>query len=136
MNTKFELAMTTLAMLCQKSDSDMRTSLATMEERQYIERGGTGKGTYWTLNHNLHSRLFSADSSSSRRRIDWEAAKTRILSIARERQRHSEKGLTNSEVRAITQYDRGQAKRLMKQLEDEGVLELQGTGRLSVWAAK
>jgi ATP-dependent DNA helicase RecG len=126
----------TLAELCQKTEAVLRDSLSVMEQRQYIERGGAGRGTYWRLSHGVRKLLLDASTDISRRRIDWEAAKTRILSVARERQQHGEKGLSNSEVRAITKYDRGQVKRLLNQLSNEGVMELIGQGRRAVWVAK
>ena len=126
----------TLATLCQKSEAALRDTLSEMEKRQYIERGGSGRGTYWRLSHGMHKRMVDGAETSPRRRIDWEAAKTRILSVACERKQHGEKGLSNAEVRAITGYDRGQVKRLLNQLADEGVIKVSGQGRLAVWIAK
>ncbi len=127
---------TTFAELCQKSEAALRDSLSSMEKRQYIERGGAGRGTYWRLSHGTHKLLLDTVATPPRRRIDWETAKTRILSIARERLQHGEKGLSNSEVRAITNYDRGQVKRLLNQLSNEGVMEVVGQGRQAVWVAR
>jgi len=64
------------------------------------------------------------------RRIDWEAAKTRVLSILKQRAKEGEPGLSNSEIRAITSLDRNQVRRMMRQLmaEDQRV-RLEGTGR-------
>ena len=55
----------------------------------------------------------------ARRRIDWEAAKTRVLSILMERARRNEPGLSNKEIRQITRFDRNQARRLMQELMQE-----------------
>ena len=53
------------------------------------------------------------------RSIDWEAAKTRVLSILMERARRNEPGLSNKEIRQITRFDRNQARRLMQELMQE-----------------
>lgn len=53
------------------------------------------------------------------RRIDWEAAKTRILSILMDRFNRGEPGLSNQDIRQITHFDRNQVFRLMKQLRLE-----------------
>jgi len=55
----------------------------------------------------------------ARRRIDWEAAKTRVLSILMERARRNEPGLSNKDIRQITRFDRNQARRLMQELMQE-----------------
>ncbi|WP_130646950.1 hypothetical protein [Methanofollis fontis] len=53
------------------------------------------------------------------RRIDWEAAKTRVLSVLRQRSMCGEGGLSNAEIRQIAHLDRYQAVRLMKELQHE-----------------
>jgi ATP-dependent DNA helicase RecG len=68
-------------------------------------------------------------------RIDWEAAKTRVLSILVERARRGEPGLSNEEIRKITHFDRNQARSLMAELmrENQG-LERQGERRWARYA--
>lgn len=63
-----------------------------MEKAGYIEHGGSGRGAYWTLHPKLHCRLAGTEYPERDRRIDWEAAKTRILSILMERAKHGEEG--------------------------------------------
>ena len=53
------------------------------------------------------------------RRIDWEAAKTRCLSVLRQRAERGEAGLSNAEIRQFTRLDRYQVVRLMKELQRE-----------------
>ena len=53
------------------------------------------------------------------RRISWEAAKNRVLSILMEGSKRSETGLSNQEIRKITHFDRFQAISLMKELMGE-----------------
>ena len=61
-------------------------------------------------------RLRETSTPERDRRIDWEAAKTRILSILRQRAERGEKGLSNEEIRRIAHLDRNQAGRLMGEL--------------------
>lgn len=90
-----------------------------MESAGYIEHGGKGRGTYWCIHPDLYNRLTEGDQGEARRRIDWEAAKTRVLSILMERARQDEQGLSNKEIRQITRFDRNQAWRLMRELMRE-----------------
>jgi ATP-dependent DNA helicase RecG len=99
----------------------------------YLERGGTGRGTYWTMAPALHRRLAGPGHPERDRRIDWEAAKTRVLSVLMERARRQEPGMTNAEVRAMTQFDRQQVNRLIHELEPEGV-QMSGHGAASRYA--
>lgn len=92
----------------------------------YLERGGTGRGTYWTLYHDLHRRLAAPGHPERDRRIDWEAAKPRVLSVLKQR---AEPELSNANVRQITHFDRQQVNRLIHELEREGQVEIEGYGR-------
>jgi ATP-dependent DNA helicase RecG len=87
----------------------------------YIERGGSGRGTWWRIAPHLHRQLAGPGHPERDQRIDWEAAKTRVLSILMERARRNEPGLTNAEVRSITHKNRQQVNRLIHELEAEGV---------------
>ncbi len=125
---------TTLASLCQKDDSFLR-DLVSMEKRQYIERGGHGKGTYWILHHALRRRLESGVIDEARQRTDWNAARLQILSMLTRRRAAEEPGLTNREIRAVTHFDRYQVRRLMQQLHSEGLAATEGKGRAARWVA-
>lgn len=115
-----ELETVQAATLCQRAESHMRNTLSRMErERGYIERGGTGRGAYWILNAKLAQRLRPGSKDEAQRRIDWEGAKTRILSILKQRAVRGDGGITNKEIRGITHYDRNQVIRLMKELGEE-----------------
>lgn len=115
-----ELDTATAGRICQRQEAEVREVLSEMErDFGYLERGGTGRGTYWTLRPDLHSRLSAPGHPERDRRIDWEAAKTRVLSILRQRAERGELGLTNSEVRQITHLDRNQVFRLMAELRGE-----------------
>jgi len=115
-----ELETTQAAHLCQRPESAMRTTLSRMErEFGFLERGGTGRGTYWTLSRQLVKNLRPTIAHDSTSRIDWESAKTRILSILKLRARNKETGLSNSDLRQITAYNRDQVNRLMRELRQQ-----------------
>jgi len=115
-----EMDTATAARLCQRPETEIREVLSEMEKGlEYLERGGTGRGTYWVLRPELHRRLSASGHPERDRRIDWEAAKTRVLSILKMRAERSEPGLTNREIRQITHLDRSQSYRLMRQLIQE-----------------
>jgi len=115
-----EIDTATAARITQQTEPDARETLSLMEtEFGYIERGGTGRGTYWTLRHDLHRKLSVPGHPERDRRIDWEAAKTRILSVLKQRAMRGEQGLSNAEIRKITHLDRKQVIRLMKELMEE-----------------
>ncbi|MEW6574015.1 MAG: RNA-binding domain-containing protein [Bacillota bacterium] len=125
-----ELDTGTAARICQRRETEVREILSEMEQDfGYLERGGTGRGTYWTLRSDLHRRLSVPGHPERDRRIDWEAAKTRVLSVLRQRNRRGETGLTNAEVRQITHFNRFQVNRLIHELQDEGVVLVKGYGR-------
>lgn len=114
-----ELDTQTAAKLCQRQDAELREILSELEQRDYIEHGGTGRGAYWSMRPELYRRLAADSQGETRRRIDWEAAKTRVFSILKERARRGEQGLSNQEIRQITRFDRNQVHRLMTELRQE-----------------
>lgn len=130
-----EIDTITAARTTQQTEADVRETLSKMEtEFGYLERGGSGRGTYWTLRHDLHRRLSAPGHPERDRRIDWEAAKTRVLSVLKNRAQKNEPGLANAEIRRITHFDRGQVKRLMAELAREKAVRVEGRGRMARWA--
>jgi ATP-dependent DNA helicase RecG len=129
-----ELDTARAAEVCQRQDYEVREILSQMErDLGYLERGGTGRGTYWILRHDLHRRLISPGQPDRDRRIDWEAAKTRVLSVLKVRAEHGEPGLSNAEIRGMTRMNRSQVKRLMSELREEGQAKVTGSGRTATW---
>ena len=115
-----EIDTATAARITQQNEPDAHDILSRMEtDLGYLERGGTGRGTYWTLRHDLHRRLSAPGHPERDRRIDWEAAKTRVLSVLRQRTERGEAGLSNKEIRAITRFDRNQVTRILRELRIE-----------------
>jgi len=129
-----ELETATAAALCQRPEAGIREVLSELERSfGYLERGGVGRGTYWTLRPELHGRLAGPGHPERDRRLDWEAAKTRVLSILMQRARRGEPGLTNAEIRQFTHLDRRQVKALMDELRKEGQAAVSGERRSAVW---
>lgn len=117
------------ARLTQQSELSARETLSRMEtEYGHLERGGSGRGTYWTLRSDLHLQLSVPGHPDRDRRIDWESAKTRVLSILKQRAARGEPGLTNADIRKISRMDRNQAARLMRELRQENA-EIPAPGR-------
>jgi len=86
----------------------------------------------------VYKKLAGPGHPDRDRRIDWEAAKTRILSILMDRAKHEEGGISNKEIRQITHYDRQQVTRLMDELRKERSeiqSKGQGAGAHYVWRA-
>jgi len=132
-----EIETTAAARLCQLSDARMRERLTAMERAGYVEHGGTGRGAYWTLRPEVHQRLAPDGSPERDRRIDWEAAKTRVLSVLMDRAKRGDVGLRNREIRQITRLDRNQVTRLLGELRAENtqvVTRGHGAGARYLWS--
>ena len=129
-----EIDTATAARTCQRPEAETREVLNDMEQiLGYLDRGGSGRGTYWTLRSNIHRQLSGPGHPERDRRIDWEAAKTRVLSILRQRAKRGEPGLSNAEIRQVTRFDRTRVKRLMNELRKEAPVVPAGKGRGAVW---
>jgi ATP-dependent DNA helicase RecG len=108
------------SVLIQRSDQEARETLTEMERHLgYLDRGGTGRGSYWSLRQALHARLALPGHPERDRRLDWEAAKTRILSLLKQRAERGEPGLSNQELRQITRLGRKDIVALMTELRAE-----------------
>jgi ATP-dependent DNA helicase RecG len=129
-----EIEPATAARICQRSEEEAREILSAHSQRHgYLDRGGTGRGTYYVLDHELYRQLAGPGDPDKFGRIEWEAAKVRILSVLKQRATRGQPGLTNAEVRNMTRYDRQQAKRLLSQLQAEKQIRLAGRGRYATW---
>ncbi len=109
----------TAAALCQRGEPQIRERLSRMESAGCIEHGGKGRGTYWCIYPDMHNCLTECDQGEARRRIDWETAKTRVLSILNERARRGEPGLSNKDIRQVTHFNLNLVHRLMTLLRQE-----------------
>jgi ATP-dependent DNA helicase RecG len=125
-----EIDTPTAARITQQGESETREVLTHMEtDLGYLERGGTGRGTYWILRHDLHRRLSAPGHPERDRRIDWEAAKTRVLSVLKRCAEKGMPGMKNADIRKITYFDRQQVNRLIHELEGDGHVRIEGHGR-------
>ncbi len=133
-----EIDTATAARICQRNEEESREILSNMEiDRGYLERGGVGKGTYWHLSRSVHTRLMVPGNFDVQGRIDWDAAKTRVLSVLMQRSSKREAGLSNADIRQITAFNRDQVIRLMKELRDENPrVHLSKRGRYSSYYYK
>jgi ATP-dependent DNA helicase RecG len=132
-----EIETAAAAALCQRKETQVRETLAEMEKSGFIEHGGTGRGSYWAIRPEVHRRLAEKGHHERNRRIDWEAAKTRVLSILMERDKRGEEGLSNQEIRKITCFDRNQVFRLMSELRGENpAIKPPGKGKSARYAYK
>lgn len=125
----------TLAEMAQRDEVSMLGSLDEMARVQgYVERGGAGRGTWWRLAAHLHRKLAGPGHPERDQRIEWEAAKARVLSVLMSRARQAESGLGNEDIRTITHLDRAQVKRLMRELrQDHPEIRSPGRGRGAVY---
>jgi ATP-dependent DNA helicase RecG len=115
-----EIDTKTAAQLIQRTENEARNILHTMEhERGYLEHGGSGRSYYWSLVPALHRDLDLTGHPYGDRRIEWDAAKTRILSVLQQKQGRTDKFLKNAEARQITHLNRFQVTRLMNELMEE-----------------
>jgi ATP-dependent DNA helicase RecG len=127
---KAEIDSASAAQICQRSQGEAREILSRMERNLgYLDRGGGGRGTYWTLRAALHQRIAAPGDLERDRRLDWEALKTRVLSVICRRAHRGEGPMSNAEVRRITALDRKQVNRLIHELGKEGQVRIAGHGR-------
>jgi len=115
-----EIDTKTTAQIIQRTENDARDILHAMEhERGYLEHGGSGRSYYWSLVPSLHRNLALSGHPYGDRRIEWDAAKTRILSVLQQKQGRVDVYLKNAEIRQITHLNRHQVTRLMNELMQE-----------------
>jgi ATP-dependent DNA helicase RecG len=115
-----ELETTLAGELCQRPEAAMRNTLSRMErDYGWIQRGGTGRGTYWTLSLPLARSLRPDGLQESVTRIDWESAKTRVLSMLKQRAAAAQPGMSNAEIRAVLKFHRNQVFKLLQELRLE-----------------
>lgn len=118
-----------VARLCQRSHDEAREVLSQMEhDRGYLDRGGEGRGAYWTLKPVLRERL--ADSGCQGF-LDAgpRVARERVLSLLVHRADNALGPLANRDIRQITGLDRLQVVRLLQRLRETGHVRIEGRGR-------
>jgi len=115
-----EIDTKTAAQLIQRTEAEASDILHAMEhERGYLEHGGSGRSYYCSLVPALHRELDLTGNPYGDRRIEWDAAKTRILSVLQQKQGRTDRFLKNAEARQITHLNRYQVTRLLNELMEE-----------------
>lgn len=109
--------------LCQKSKNEVSEILSSMEGR-FLERFGTGRGTYYQYNNEIYHVLGDKTKYSRISALSEERKRQMILKHLDLYER-----VSNSEVREICGMDRNQSYRLMKKLVNEGRVKISGKGR-------
>ena len=106
----------------------LREKLAVMENALLvIEHSGSGHGKTYRLARRAAAILNEGTAYDLTRRLDREAIKVRVLSLLKDRP------LRNKEVRAFTDLDRQQVTALLRELEQEGLVRLEGYGAGARW---
>jgi ATP-dependent DNA helicase RecG len=107
----------------QGPEEEAAERLVTLRERGYLTPEGRGRGTSYRLAHRLSDRL-RGTVATTEVPLDAEAVALRIQAVLAERGR-----LTNAEMRRISGYSRAEVLRLVRSLQEEGLVELAGRGR-------
>ena len=109
--------------ILQRSQKKASETLSLMED-VFLERVGTGRGTYYQLGHEILSSLGDKEKY------------TRIKGLSEEQKLQLLKNyietngrITNEEVRGVCGVTRYQAVRLIHKLTRENFIELKGKGR-------
>ena len=115
-----EMKTSTASALVQRAERETLNILHEMQNgRDYIERGGAGSGTYWRLCSSVHREIKAPGHPDRSRRIEIDAAKTRIVSVLKQRMNDKDPFIKNEELRQITQLDRHQIADIMAELRRE-----------------
>ena len=118
-----EISAQAAAEICQRSVRRISETLNKMDVDSHIlTAGGKGRGRYYVLSNEIH-KLMSEDVQYSRREQAEEASlKAQILTLLKEQP------LSNQEIRRITGRTAQQVRKLMAEMEINGVT-LVGKGR-------
>jgi ATP-dependent DNA helicase RecG len=108
----------------QGPEEEAAETLVSLRERGYLTPQGRGRGTSYRLARRLSDRLRGATETSRDVPLDAEAVALRVQAVLVERGR-----LTNAEVRRLSGYSRAEVLRLVRSLQEEGLVDLDGRGR-------
>ena len=127
-----EIDLSTAAEICQQHDREARESLRRLDGKYAILQGyGRGKDTTWRLRAEVERRLTSATTRS--RQAQLEAAASTIVRTLRDRLEKGEPGLSNADIRQLTNLDREQVKYVMRKIKKDGMAESEGRGGATRW---
>jgi ATP-dependent DNA helicase RecG len=123
-----EISTRRTAELCCRPISEASECLARLlSKHRLLEMGGTGRGRYYRLSRSTYEQLGAMADYDVDKRLSREHVKARILAILEDR------GLSNAEIREVTQMDRNQTFAFMRELQEAGLAKLEGKGRFSKW---
>lgn len=132
-----EVDLSTAATVCQRTPTQARELLADMAlSRRYLKRSGAEPTHHWTLRRDVRRRLVGPDQANRTQRDAWRDARRRILGELQRRATSGHEGLSNAEIRELTHFDRESAKKLLRELRDEGSVQVSGAGRYSRWTLR
>lgn len=109
--------------ILQRTQKEASETLSLMEG-VFLERVGTGRGTYYQLGHEIFSSLGDKEKYTRIKGLS-EEQKLQLLKNYIETNRR----ITNEEARVVCGINRHQATRLIQKLVHKGLLELRGKGR-------
>lgn len=117
------------AEFCRRPLEDARERLGALANRRGLleAAGGPGRGRYFRLSLSAYHILETDLAYHLDRRMASEAARGRVLAAL------GNGPLTNSQFREITGMDRTQVVRLLRKLEQEGLVRRDGAKRGSRW---
>ena len=118
-----EITAQTASEICQRSVRKISETLNNMDvDNHILTAAGKGKGRYYVLSNEIH-KLLTEDVQYSRNEQAEEAAlKGQILTLLKKQ------SLSNQEIRQITGKTAQQVRKLMAEMEKDGVI-LTGKGR-------
>lgn len=109
-------------------DRRLREKLARLETDLFmVEHSGGQRGAVYRLSRRAAAILNKGTAYDLTRRLDKEAIKVRILTLLKDRP------LRNEEVRAFTDLNRKQVTRLLKELESDKQVRVEGHGVAARW---
>ena len=127
-----EIDLAEASRICQRSRDGASVVLARVEQDLgYVDRGGDGVDTYWTLHPDIRTRLSNMEGQN--RGAEWEATKARVLSVIQRQAARGARPLVNTDVRRITGLDRHQVYRLIQEFAKEGKVWIDGHGRAATY---
>jgi ATP-dependent DNA helicase RecG len=110
------------------NDRLLKEKLALLEyQLGVIEHTGGGQSVVYRLSRQGAAMLNASAAYDLTRRLDKEAIKVRILTLLKDRP------LRNEDVRAFTDLSRKQVTSLLKELEEDGQVRLEGRGPGAYW---
>lgn len=125
-----EITASAAARVCQRAPEGARELLSQIVTRWgLIEAGGGGgPGRYYRLSRAAYELLVGTLQYQIDRRLSRENLRARVLNVLRDRP------LSNAEIREVTQLGRYPVVELMRSLEKDGLVRLEGKKRGSRWS--